>query len=353
MKKRTALNSKKEYEDRWTEAFVKIETDILQNKISLIDSIEKYQIDEIRKSSLNNFSFNLHKKLGLVSNRDQTPNQRLVVKNGNYEIASINTTFNSEFVDELLKIIKEKKEQIDYIVELGSGIGRHIFTLADRLIPYQKQKQIEYFSCEYTNSGQDACRKLLKYSNEKNIHIEYFDYKNPNLSFLPERKNYLFFTFHSIEQIPELKRDFIDEILKISNYCICVHAEPVGWQYDNNLVKYSEENPVGSWGKNQSKLYKKLSKVNQRLYNKYGLSFMKNIHRYGIELDKNDINKPDKVSINAAKQSSERDYNKNLIHLLKTLEAVGLIKIDSEMINIYGKKPFNPTTIVTWHKLNN
>jgi len=353
MKKRTALNSKKEYEDRWTEAFLKIEAEIIQNKKSLIEAIEKYQTDEIRKSSVNNFSFNLHKKLGLVSNRDQTPHQRLVVMNGNYEISSINTTFNSEFIEVLFKIIKESKEQIDYIVELGSGIGRHIYTLADKLIPYQKQNKIEYFSCEYTNSGQEACRKLLKYSNEKNIHVEYFDYTNPNLEFLPKGKNYLFFTFHSIEQIPELKRDFIDEILNLTNNCICLHAEPVGWQYNNNLIKYSKENPAGSWEKNQSIIYKKLFKINQRLYNKYGLSFMKNIHRYGIELDKDDINKPDKVSINAAKQSSERDYNKNLIHLLKTLEADGLIKIDSEMINIYGKKPFNPTTIITWHKLNN
>jgi len=353
MKKRTALDSKSQYEDRWAEAIEKIENEIIQNKKNLIEAIETYQIDELRKSAKNTFSFNLHKKIGLVSNPDQTPSKRLVVKNGNYAIASVETTFNGEFINDLIKIINENREQIDYIVELGSGIGRHIFALADRLIPYQKQKQIEYFACEYTESGQDACRKLLKYSNEQKIHVEYFDYINPDLSFLPKKKNYLFFTFHSIEQIPELKRAVIDEILTISDNCICLHAEPVGWQYNKDLIKYRKETPAGAWKENQPFLKRKLSKSNQRLFNKYGLNFMKMSHRYGIELDKDDIDKPDKVSVNAAKQSLERDYNTNLIQLLKTIESDGLIKIDSEMANIYGKKPFNPTTIITWHKLNN
>ena len=69
---------------------------------------------------------------------------------------------------------------------------------------------------KFTDSGQEACKKLLKYSNEQKIHVEYFDYNNPDLSFLPKDKNYLFFTFHSIEQIPGLERAVIDEILTVS-----------------------------------------------------------------------------------------------------------------------------------------
>ncbi len=350
MQERTALGSKSRYEDRWTEAFEKIENEIVQNKKNLTEAIETYQKDKLRQSADNVFSRNLYKEIGLVSNPNQTPSKRLVVKNGNYAIASVDTTFNGDFLNVLVKIINEKREQIDYIVELGSGIGRHIFALADRLIP--SQKQIEYFSCEYTDSGQEACKKLLKYSNEQKIHVEYFDYMNPDLSFLPKKKNYLFFTFHSIEQIPELKRAVIDEILKISDNCVCLHAEPVGWQYNKDLIKYREETQAGAWKQNQPFPKQKLSKLNRRLFKRYGLSFMKMSHRYGIELDKTDIDKPDKVSENAAKQSLERDYNTNLIPLLKTIESDGLIKIDSEMANIYGKKPFNPTTIITWHKLN-
>ena len=95
----------------------------------------------------------------------------------------------------------------------------------------------------------------------------------------------------------------------------------------------------------------KFAKLNQRLFNRYVLSIIKTSHKFGIQLDANDIDKPDRVSVNAARYSLENDYNTNLIPLLKTIENDGLIKIDSEMVNIYGNKPFNPTTEITWHKL--
>jgi len=351
MRKSKALNLKSRYEDLWFEAFEKIEKEIVQNKKGLIEAIEAFEKYRLRQSAEKKLSFNLHKKLGLAFKPDQTPSQRLVVKNGNYTIAPFDTIFNGEMINTLIKIINEKREQIDYIVELGSGFGRNIFVLADRLKPYQKENQFGYFSCEFTNSGQETCKNLLKYSNEQKIYVEHIDYKNPDLSILPNKKNYLFFTCHSIEQIPKLKRAIIDEILIISDNCFCLHAEPVGWQYNKTLIKYRKETQAGAWKQNQPFLKRKLAKLNRRLFDRYGLSFMKTSHKYGIELDKNDIDKPDKVSMNAAKYSLEKGYNTNLILLLKTIENDGLIKIDSEMINIYGNKPFNPTTEIAWHKL--
>jgi hypothetical protein len=132
-----------------------------------------------------------------------------------------------------------------------------------------------------------------------------------------------------------------------------LHAEPVGWQYNKDLIKYREETQAGAWKQNQPFLKRKLSKLNRSLFDRYGLSLIKTSHKFGIEFNKNDIDKPDKVSVNAAKYSLEKNYNTNLIHLLKTIENDGLIKIDSETINIYGNKPFNPTTEITWHKLKN
>jgi hypothetical protein len=354
MQKRTVSNTKSLYEDIWTEAFQKIEHEIVHNKKDLVEAIETYQKDEVRKSDQNPFLFNLNRKIGLVSNLDQVPSKRLVVQNGLYTIASVDTTFNGEFIEDLIRIIHENRDRIDYVVELGSGIGRHIFVLADKLLSTQGIKQkIEYFSCEYSSSGQEACKKLIKYSNEKNIHVEYFDYMNPDLSFLPKKKNYLFFTFHSIEQIPELKKEVLAEILSVSNQCLCLHAEPVGWQYNKDLIEYRKKTPAGAWHHKQPFLKKKLSKLNWWLFNRCGLSFMKTRHKHGIELEKSDINKSDKVSVNAARLSLERNYNMNLIPLLKTIEKDGLIKIDLERVNTYGKKPFNPTTIIAWHKLKN
>jgi hypothetical protein len=352
MRKRNESNSKRGYEDLWFEAFETIEKEITQNKKSLIEAIEAYEKYRLRRSAGKKNSFNLHKKLGLAFKPDQTPSQRLVVKNGNYTIVPFYTILSAEVINTLIKIINQKREQIDSIVELGSGFGRNIFNLADRLKPYQKENQFEYFSCEFSNSGQETCKNLLKYSTEQKIHVEYIDYKNPDLSFLP-KKNYLFFTYHSIEQIPKLKRAVIDEILRISDNCFCLHAEPVGWQYSKTLIKYREETQAGEWEQNQLFLKQKLAKLNRRLFDRYGLSFMKMSHKFGIEIDTDDIDKPDKVSANAAKHSLEKGYNTNLILLLKTIENDGLIKIDSEMVNVYGNKPSNPTTEITWHKLKN
>jgi hypothetical protein len=42
MQKRTASGSKLRYEGTWTEAFEKIENEIVQNKKNLIEAIETY-----------------------------------------------------------------------------------------------------------------------------------------------------------------------------------------------------------------------------------------------------------------------------------------------------------------------
>ena len=353
MHKREPLDSKKRYEDRWLEAFEKIENEIVQNKKNLTEAIKAFNVYRLGQRDERTHALSLNRKLGLSLTSDQAGSKRLAVINGKYAIVPFDNTFSDEIIDSLIKIINERREQIDCIVELGSGYGRNIFALADRLKPYQRGKQFEYFSCELTDSGRQTCKKLLKYSNEQKIHVEAFDYRNPNFSFLPNKKNYLFFTCHSIEQIPRLERSVIDGMLTISDNCYCLHAEPVGWQYEKRLVKFREETKAGDWKQSQPYLKRKLSKLNLRLFNKYGLSFMEPDYKFGIKLDKNDIDKPDNVSINAVKFSLEKKYNTNLVLLLKTIENEGRIKIDSEMINIYGGNPFNPTTEIIWRKVKN
>ena len=63
-----------------------------------------------------------------------------------------------------------------------------------------------------------------------------FDYYEPDLSFLKEGRNVLFFTVHSIEQITMLDRAVFDEMLGRSRNTFCFHFEPVGWQSDKRLV---------------------------------------------------------------------------------------------------------------------
>jgi hypothetical protein len=86
---------------------------------------------------------------------------------------------------------------------------------------------------------------------------------------------------------------------------------------------------------------------------KLGISIIDSTKRYGIDIEKKDIGKSDKVSSTAALYSYSKDYNSNLVSIIKKMEAEGLIHIDLEMINLYGKKPFNPSSIISWHKIEN
>jgi hypothetical protein len=77
---------------------------------------------------------------------------------------------------------------------------------------------------------------------------------------------------------------------------------------------------------------------------------MDNKRHFGVDIDKTDLGKPDKVSANAARNSSARDYSTNLVPLLKDMHREGLLNIDTEKINFFGENPFNPATIIRWHK---
>jgi hypothetical protein len=99
-----------------------------------------------------------------------------------------------------------------------------------------------------------------------------------------------------------------------------------------------------------TRLKRKLYKADRFVFSKLGVGFMDNTRHFGIDIDKTDLGKPDKVSANAARNSSARDYNTNLVPLLKDMQRGGLLSIDTEKINFFGENPFNPATIIRWHK---
>jgi hypothetical protein len=249
----------------------------------------------------------------------------------------------------LTDYIGRNETSIDCVVELGSGFGRNLFTLAAKL-DSGIRRRIHFFSCEFTDSGKKVCKELLKLSGDLKMSIEHFDYYHPDFSFLPQGKNTLFFTSHSIEQIPVFSKEVFSAMIQREADCHCYHAEPVGWQYDENLRKERKNKAINDYRRKQSSLKRKLYKFDRRIFNKYYLSFMDSSRRIGISIEKSDIGTSSKVSANAAKWSMARDYNTNLVSLIKQIEKEDLIKIELENINLYGKNPFNPTTIISWHK---
>ena len=202
----------------------------------------------------------------------------------------------------------------------------------------------------------EACAELRALDRNLNMSIESFDYYHPDFSFLEPKKNILCFTRHSIEQIPVLNRAFFDGLLQASNKCFCYHAEPVGWQYDNELIEWRR-----GWKSNHSKgkpsrirrrvqkIKRKLYKLDKSMFERFDMGFLNASQRFGLDVDRRDIGRSNKVSLNAARWSASLDYNTNLVSLLKGLEKDGLIRIDLEQINHFGDNPFNPSTIIAWH----
>ena len=350
MKKRTSQKAKEQYENRWGEVLETIKKDITNNKKSLSEVLDNLLKDKVSTRFDQNFYFDFYKKLGIPMKRGQLPEKRLIVQNGKFAVAPLDTMLDYKYVEILAKYILENKNRIDYIVELGSGIGRKLFMLADKL-DQATRRQIKFISCEFTDSGKKACEELRRFSNGLNMSIEHFDYYNPNFSFLEPNKNVLFFTAHSIEQIPKIDRAVFEAMIAVSDQCHCYHAEPVGWQYDEELKNKRKQFKPYHWKRKKTKFERKLLKIDRWMISKLGISIVDSTNRYGIDIGKKDIGKSDKVSSTAALYSFSKDYNSNLVEILKKMEAEGLIHIDLEMVNYFGKKPFNPSSIISWHKI--
>lgn len=98
------------------------------------------------------FFCDVHKILGIPIKRKQPPEKRLVVHNNKYTIVPLDTILDYNFIDILAEFIHQEERRIDYVVQIGSGVGINLFLLADKLDPALR-KRITFFSCEFTDSG--------------------------------------------------------------------------------------------------------------------------------------------------------------------------------------------------------
>ena len=175
MKKRTASKSKESYEGTWNDALEILETDIVNKEKELTASLENLLRKKVHSRFKKKSFRDIHKKLGITVKRNQVPDRRLVVQNSHYAIVPIETILDYHYIDILAEFIHERGNRIDYVVELGSGIGINLFLLSYKLDP-DLRKRIRFFSCEVTDAGRKACEKLLGFSDELKMSIEHFDY---------------------------------------------------------------------------------------------------------------------------------------------------------------------------------
>ena len=160
----------------------------------------------------------------------------------------------------LRKIIK-----FDEIVDLGSGYGERMLMLK----PYLKSNTKIYLG-EFTNSGIHAQKYLIKKYKFKNIISFLFDYNDLEKKYSFKLKNPIFTTFQSIEQITNLKENFLKNLKKKFkiNKIHFLHLEPVGFQlnkYDKFDKLSKNYNIRNAYNQNLISLIKKSSVKNFKI----------------------------------------------------------------------------------------
>jgi hypothetical protein len=159
LKKRTAMKSKTQYDRVWLEALAFVQREKERGNNNVIEIIGEYNMKEKCRIFQSKLFHDVHKMVGLRVKRKQLPAERLAVQDGAYIIAPIDGSLNNQFIDILSQFLIERGDPIDCIVELGSGIGRNLFSLAHRLNE-QLRKRMMFYACEPTGSGKKVCAAL-------------------------------------------------------------------------------------------------------------------------------------------------------------------------------------------------
>ncbi len=342
---KTKLKASQEYERVWGEVRSLVDRQITEGNTDTTSIVsEVMAVPAARFLSGRRFR-HYYRRVGIRLDKDGRPAERIAVLDGEYRVVPFGG-FRDQVVTTLLDFLSAHGDDVDCVVELGSGIGRYLFALfhaaRDRL-----PGEIELHACELTEAGRKISETLRGLCPGMNLAIHPFDYYDPDLSFLQDNRNVLFFTVHSIEQITELSPALFDEMITRFAKCSCFHFEPVGWQFDQQLreKRRLQDTPAQ---RTRMSLGRRLRKVGRPfdmvLKTRFDHGFP------GIDVTRDDIGRSHRVSRNAAEWSARAEYNSNVVSLLETLEADARITIDREDLNVYGDNPFNPTSIIQWTK---
>ena len=300
------------YEEAWASYIPHIQT-LIGHKMTpaaLVNRVREIKFDIRPYSGL--ISDELLKKIGRhdpgrFANRPA--GEHLIVSNGRY----VTTGFLSEAPTLADALRRHFTDEIDCVVEFGSGIGDNLAKLAVD----GPGHAATFIACEPSPSGRRAAELMFSALPGVRLETRDFDYTAPDLSFLKRFRSVLAFTSHSIEQIPVLGQPFYRQLLD-SPVSACVHLEPIGWQRFTNLVKEVQE--------------------------QYQDAELWQRHRrdYCYTLDDASL------VLNAASWAASGFYNTDLLKLIATAAGAGEIAIATLAYEIIGYNPFNPSTLVAW-----
>ncbi len=200
------------------------------------------------------------------------------------------------------------------VMELGSGWSSNVFQLYIAHGATRSDKII-YYGGEYTKEGQLCAKFLAGREQQMKYRSFYFDYRNPDISFLVRQKGHvLLYTSHSVEQVDLISSDMFQQLKEIPNPVTVVHFEPIGWQRRADLMAKREAD-------------------DKEFYEAIGAKVVA-----GDEGD---------VAENSAWWSWRNKYNKNLLPLVDQLEAEGSIRVIRKEWDFGGAaNVLNPSSLI-------
>ncbi len=285
-----------------------------------------------------------YRETGCQFDKSGRPTERIIVRNGEYRLVPFQQFDDIPVSTTLTEFLDAHQGQIDCIVELGSGFGKNLFNLYSEIC--DRNIQIPLHACELTAGGRQVTEQLRGIDSKIPLSIHAFDYYKPDFSFLDAGVRALFFTVHSIEQIPNLGQAVFEQMLNRTSDCNCFHFEPVGWQTDDRLVQSRQ--------RHNSSLTSFSLGPRTRIGRLLGWksSARQPVRRGfpGIVLEHRDIGSSRMVAANGAAWSARGGYNTNLIKLLRGLATQGKIAVERESFDEFGLNPFNPTSIIHWSR---
>lgn len=188
-------------------------------------------------------------------------------------------------------VLQHVKPSTSKIIETGAGWGEHLCGLYLEGGP----TDATYYAFEPVRFGRRCAMELASLEPGWRLRAAFFDYKAPTYPMRPDRRHTLLFTVHSIEQVTDIHPDAIRAALRLGREVTGVHLEPVGWQVS----------PESRWSP---------------------------------------------ITARHAVRCREMNYNRNLVPLLRSLEAEGAIRIESLLPDFIGLE-HNPGTLIVWRKL--
>jgi hypothetical protein len=187
-------------------------------------------------------------------------------------------------------VLRHVKPSTSNIIETGAGWGEHLCTLYLEGGP----ADATYYALEPVRLGRRCALELAALEPRFRLRAAFFDYKAPAYPVRPDAKHALLLTVHSIEQVTDIHPDTIRAALRLGREVTGVHVEPVGWQVE----------PESRWSA---------------------------------------------ITARHAARCREMNYNRNLVPLLRALEAEGAIRIEVLLPDFIGLE-HNPGTLIVWRK---